>query len=74
MLTHWISPEVAFFLLFLAKELNVLKKEGFFKLLCLTDSDFLRICPVQERITLLTDWFLENIYQNLQPEAVGKQG
>ena len=70
MLTHWIYPEVAFFLLFIAKELNTLSKEAFFRMLCLTDSDFLRVCPVQERIPLLSDWFQTFVLNNLQPNII----
>ncbi len=70
MLTHWIYPEVAFFLLFIAKELNILQKEGFYRLLCLTDSDFLRICPVHERVSLLSEWFQENILKQLNPALI----
>jgi len=70
MLTHWIYPEVAFFLLFIAKELNVIEKEAFFKLLCLTDSDFLRICPVEERVNLLANWFNQNVLEKISPESI----
>lgn len=70
MLLHWIYPEFAFFLLFMAKELNVIEKEGFFKLLCLTDSDFLRVCPVEQRVTLLATWFNENVLEKISPERV----
>jgi hypothetical protein len=70
MLTHWIYPEVAFFLLFMSKELNTITKDGFFKLLCLTDSDFLRICPVNQRVKLLSNWFTQNILERLTPEVI----
>ena len=70
MLTHWIYPEVAFFLLFMAKELNIIEKEGFFKLLCLTDSDFLRTCPVDQRVNLLASWFISNVLQKITPDAI----
>ena len=69
-LANWIYPEFALFLLFMAKELNVLEKKGFEKLLCITDSDFLRVCPVQERTTLLAKWFTENVLQNLTSETI----
>lgn len=72
MLTHWIYPEVAFFLLFIAKELNVIQKESFFKLLCLTDSDFLRICPVDQRVALLSNWFIQNVLEKINPDCIAK--
>jgi hypothetical protein len=72
MLTHWIYPEVAFFLLFIAKELNVIQKESFYKLLCLTDSDFLRICPVEQRVNLLSNWFIQNVLEKINPEVIAK--
>ncbi len=73
MITHWIYPEVAFFLLFMAKELNVLDKKSFYRLLCLTDSDFLRVCPVEERSPLLTEWYQETILKRISPEQISNQ-
>ena len=72
-LANWIYPEFALFLLFIAKELNVLEKKGFEKLLCITDADFLRVCPVQERNTILTNWFVENVLQKLKAETIFTQ-
>lgn len=65
LLQTWIFPELAMFFLILAKELQVLTMPGLTTLLRITDSDFLRLCPQNVRIELLTKWCIENLHQKL---------
>lgn len=65
-LKTWIYPELAMFLLFIAKELSFIDDKNIRDLLRITDPDFLRLCPAEEKIGLLTDWFLEQVHHKLE--------
>lgn len=65
LLQTWIFPELAMFFLILAKELQLLTMPALIKLLRITDSDFLRLCPQNVRIQLLTKWCIEHLHQKL---------
>jgi len=65
-LKTWIYPEVAMFLLFIAKELSFINSKNISDLLRITDPDFLRLCPTEQKVNLLTDWFLEQVHHKLE--------
>jgi hypothetical protein len=54
------------FLLFIGKELSFINDKNIRDLLRITDPDFLRLCPAEEKIGLLTDWFLEQVHHKLE--------
>jgi hypothetical protein len=64
-LQSWIYPELAMFFLVIAKELRLLTYESLKEMLRITDSDFLRLCPLDVRTELLSSWFVKNIIQKL---------
>jgi hypothetical protein len=54
------------FLLFVAKELSFINNKNISDLLRITDPDFLRLCPAEQKVALLTDWFLEQVHHKLE--------
>jgi hypothetical protein len=64
-LQSWIYPELAMFIMVIAKELDLLTYDALQGLLRITDSDFLRLCPVDIRTELLATWFIKNVLLRL---------
>ena len=65
-LKAWMYHELAMFLFFIGNILNIIDIDSTKEIIQYTDSDFLKICPVNMRIKLLSDWCIKNILNKLE--------
>jgi DNA polymerase III delta prime subunit len=61
-----IFHEIAMFLFFISYILKTYTIEGIKELVQYTDGDFLKMCPLEQRIQLLVQWFEKNIMDPLE--------
>ena len=65
-LKSWMFHELAMFLFFIANTLDIIDVKATKEILQYTDSDFLKVCPNELQIDLLSKWFLSNILEKLE--------
>ena len=65
-LQKWTYPDMAMFCMFSANATGTLSAAALFKLLQISDTDFVKMISIKQRSNLLSKWFLTFVRQNLE--------
>jgi len=63
---QWMFHEIAMFLFFMANILNLINTQATKDIIQYTDSDFLKMCSYETRISILSNWFEKYIIVPLE--------
>jgi predicted AAA+ superfamily ATPase len=63
---QWMFHDIAMFIFFMAQILNLINEECTKDIIQYTDSDFLKMCPYETRISILCKWFEKYIILPLE--------